>query len=61
MSKRTPEVYFVDFNKEVKEDPSRCIKAVPNSNGWHEYQCRLKRGYGKDGLYCKQHARRHPA
>jgi hypothetical protein len=38
------------------EDTTRCIEEV----GWNDfipYQCQRKRGYGKDGLYCKQHAK----
>lgn len=42
------------------EDETRCIEEVWPSRGfgsWIPYQCRRKRGYGKNGLYCKQHAR----
>lgn len=42
------------------EDVVRCIKEVWPS-GWGgiiPYQCNRKRGYGKDGLYCKQHAKK---
>ncbi len=40
-----------------QENPNRCIEAI-----WHKeygcgYQCQRKRGYGKDGLYCKQHSK----
>jgi len=48
--------------KSVPEDKTRCIiKEVFSSErgGFSAYicrQCRRKRGYGKDGLYCKQHA-----
>ena len=40
------------------EDVTRCIKEVwpSGSVGWTPYQCSRKRGYGPDGLYCKQHA-----
>ena len=45
------------------EDKTHCIEEVwPNWNrggGWIPYQCQRKRGHGKDGLYCKQHARMH--
>lgn len=39
------------------EDPDLCISEVwPQKPwGWHGYQCRRKRGYGPNGLYCKQH------
>ncbi|CAB5223449.1 hypothetical protein UFOVP383_49 [uncultured Caudovirales phage] len=37
------------------EDPTRCIEEV-----WpFPRQCTRKRGYGPDGLYCKQHAKQH--
>ena len=39
--------------KGTPEDISRCIEEVWSS--MHGYQCRRKRGHGKDGLYCKQH------
>ena len=45
--------------KGAAEDKTRCIESV-----WSDYvggQCSRKRGYGKDGLYCKQHAKRYPA
>lgn len=42
----------------VAEDPKRCIEAV--MDGYHQKQCARKRGHGKDGLYCKQHAKRNP-
>jgi len=42
------------------EDKTRCIEEVyPHDNSWIPYQCHRKRGYGKDGLYCKQHAKMH--
>ena len=39
------------------ENPARCIKEVWPRDGYIAHQCRRKRGYGKDGLYCKQHAK----
>jgi hypothetical protein len=41
----------------ISEDITRCIKSVSDDTGWHFYQCKRKRGFGKDGLYCKQHAK----
>jgi hypothetical protein len=42
------------------EDPSRCIEEIwPTDGGWIPYQCSRKRGHGPDGLYCKQHAKKH--
>ena len=40
-----------------KENPNNCIAEV-----WDNMisrQCNRKRGYGKDGLYCKQHAKKY--
>lgn len=44
--------------KGVAEDVSRCIESIHDNYLFH--QCARKRGFGKDGLYCKQHAKRHP-
>jgi hypothetical protein len=52
--------YNGDLGRVMREDTSRCVQSVPTCNGWHEKQCSRKRGYGKDGLYCKQHAKRYP-
>jgi hypothetical protein len=38
------------------EDPTRCWDSVRGCTG-DFYQCSRKRGHGKDGLYCKQHAK----
>jgi hypothetical protein len=44
------------------EDPTRCIEEVwPTDGLWISYQCSRKRGHGPDGLYCKQHAKKHEA
>ena len=43
-----------------KEDLKRCVESVsePGRYGsFHPHQCYRKRGFGKDGLYCKQHAK----
>ena len=39
-----------------KENPEKCIELiyVPCINSM--IQCSLKRGHGKDGLYCTRHA-----
>lgn len=42
------------------EDVERCVEDVADGTGWHWNQCARKRGYGLDGLYCRQHAKRHP-
>ncbi len=43
------------------EDPARCIEQVWPSVpcAWIPHQCCRKRGHGPDGLYCKQHAKKH--
>jgi len=42
------------------EDPTCCIEQVwPSGGTWIPHQCCRKRGYGPDGLYCKQHAKKH--
>lgn len=38
-----------------KEDKTRCIKAVSQRRSWRSGQCKRKRGFGPEGLYCKQH------
>lgn len=45
---------------EKAENPKNCI-AIVHPNDWMTrtlfgWQCSRKRGHGKDGLYCKQHA-----
>ena len=52
-----PRTYGI--HSKTPENPKRCIKEVYGT--WLSYQCTRKRGYGKDGLYCKQHAKRYPA
>ncbi len=44
----------------TKEDKTRCVESVLDFTGWHSYQCQRKRGYGLNGEYCKQHAKKHP-
>lgn len=39
------------------EDPARCVEEVFLLHGT-PYQCQRKRGYGKHGAYCQQHATR---
>ena len=43
--------------KGVPEDKTRCIEEVWGK--WLPHQCQRKRGHGLDGLYCKQHAKKH--
>jgi len=44
----------------VREDTKRCVARV-SDGGHYFYQCTRPRGHGEDGLYCKTHAKRHPA
>jgi len=42
------------------ERETDCVEEVYYSSGfWRWYQCSRKRGHGLDGLYCKQHAKKH--
>ena len=42
----------------IKEDTSRCIYEVWESGrSFISHQCSRKRGYGIDGVFCKQHAK----
>lgn len=44
------------------ENKEYCYEEVPDGGrSVLSHQCQRKRGYGKEGLYCKQHAKRHPA
>jgi len=44
--------------KGVRENPENCIVEV--ADGFTFHQCYRKRGYGKDGLFCQQHAKMYP-
>jgi len=39
------------------EDKSRCVEEVWSN--FLSYQCQRKRGFGPNGEYCKQHAKKH--
>ena len=42
------------------ENPANCIEENRRIRMWGRgAQCTRKRGHGPDGLYCKQHAKRH--
>jgi len=45
----------------LPEDPKRCIAEVYRQHSWIPGQCYRKRGYGENGLYCKQHAKKKEA
>ena len=40
-------------------NPDHCSEEVEGS--WHSWQCREPPGHGDRALFCKQHAKRHPA
>lgn len=43
----------------IAENPNQCIVEVGGRDRWiNFYQCNRKRGFGKDGLFCKQHAKK---
>lgn len=45
--------------KGVMENPQHCIVEVSGRERWiNFYQCSRYRGYGKDKLFCKQHAKK---
>jgi hypothetical protein len=39
------------------EDETRCVAQVWGAGEWIGRQCRNKRGFGPDGLWCKRHAK----
>jgi len=43
--------------KGTKENLNNCIVEVMDGKLLIGYQCRRKRGWGKNGLFCKQHAK----
>lgn len=43
----------------VAERPERCVESVSAHDGYSGVQCWKRRGHGKDGLYCKRHAKKH--
>ena len=43
--------------KGIIENTDNCIVSVYRNNDYYDSQCKRKRGYGKGGLYCKQHSK----
>jgi hypothetical protein len=44
----------------TKENPANCIAVVADGGrSCLTHQCQRRRGYGKDGLFCKQHAKKY--
>lgn len=39
---------------------TKCAEMVWQRASWSSSPCSRKAGYGEDGKYCKQHARKHP-
>lgn len=54
---REPRIYGKWFGRPQghPEDPERCITSVYTGHGFGSTQCKRKRGFGPDGLQCKQH------
>jgi hypothetical protein len=46
------------YRKGIPEDTNKCVEEVSDGTGWHMYQCSRKRGFGPNGEYCKQHAKK---
>lgn len=49
-------------NRGKLEDPTRCVEEVwgnSRSDSFLSWQCSFKRGHGKEGLYCKKHAKKY--
>lgn len=44
-------------DKGYPEDRTKCIEVVYDNRSFISHQCCRKRGYGPDGLYCKQHGK----
>lgn len=42
------------------EDKTRCVESVRDQFGPVSRQCTRNRGHGKNGEYCKQHAKKNP-
>lgn len=51
---------WAGHHRGVPEDVTRCVESVYDG-GWVDHQCTRHRGHGLNGLYCAQHAKRHPA
>lgn len=41
----------------TQEDETRCVASVPYSRCLYQ-QCSRRRGHGREGLFCVQHARK---
>jgi hypothetical protein len=40
------------------EVPAHCVAAVHDAFTHRFHQCSRKRGHGRDGLFCRQHAKK---
>ena len=47
--------------KGVPENPAKCVESVYSKADLRCRQCSRKRGFGPNGEYCRQHAKRHAA
>lgn len=43
------------------EKPANCVEEIFSGRSFIGSQCKRSRGFGPDGLYCKQHAKRQEA
>ena len=50
---------WAGYPKGFPFNPGRCAEEVPE--GWISRQCYRRPGHGDRALFCKQHAKRHPA
>lgn len=41
----------------IPEDKTRCVWSVVHYGSLGNHQCYYKRGHGKEGLYCRRHAK----
>ena len=41
-------------------DLAYCAAEVANAVGWGRHQCSRRPGHGKNGIFCKQHAKDNP-
>lgn len=50
---------FAGNPKGIPEDTTKCVEEVQTQYDVIGHQCDRKRGYGPNGLYCKQHGKFH--
>ena len=50
-----------EFNDILYQASRKGLCEADVREGYHSHKCNRKSGYGKDGNYCKQHAKKYPA